>query len=156
MDDYLETIDGVEVYAADIANYIIHGEETLVSAVNNREGALTFDADVRYCFVSGFLLAENKYALVAHIVLRDKKADLNGVLQRLETKLGAYFPDRLLPIGYRIYDDFLPDSMHKTDRKFMISQLDGYFQPSGNGLECVGFIKDESSGFYSVEKQNKG
>jgi long-chain acyl-CoA synthetase len=153
VDDFLETLNGTDIYSADIANYIIHNDKTLEALADNKGCELSFDEDVRYCFISKFNLVENKYVIAAHIVIKDKKADLNRILAKINKKLAKYFPANLIPVGYKVYEDFLPEALawNKTDRKLLSSYLNGYFQPSDNGLIPVRFYQDEISGLFSVD-----
>ena len=123
-------------------------------ATTGAGGKLTFDADVRYCYISRFNLYDGKTALAAHVVLKNKNADLNTVFTRINGKLKKYFPEYLIPSAYRIYENFLPEALawNKTDRKLLSSYTDGYVRPSDNGLINVKFIKDSSSGLYSINE----
>jgi len=148
--DFLEKVNGKSVYTVDIANDVIHSDETIAAAHDNRSCKLTYDPDVRYCYVSKFPSADGTYLTSAHIVLRDKDADLNRVLTRINDKLSAYFPDNLIPAGYRVYEDFLPEAVKKIDRKLMDSYLDGYVRPSGTGCVPIAFAEDDN-GLFAVE-----
>ena len=149
-DFLVKTHDGRDVYTEDIANYALHSDETIAAAHNNKTGTLTYNPDIRYCYVSKYPTADG-YITTAHIVLRDKNADLNAVLTRLNEKLSRYFPSYLIPVGYRTYDEFLPEAVKKIDRKLLNSYLDGYVCPSDHGLIPVTLVKDED-GVYSEER----
>ena len=150
--DFLEKVDGDNVYTVDIANYAIHSDQTINAAHEGRSSRLSFDPDVRYCYVSKFPTADRTYITTAHIVLRDKNADLNPILIRINEKLRKYFPDYLVPVGYRTYDDFLPESVKKLDRKLLNSYLDGYVRPSEDGLVDVTLAKDDNGLVRIAEK----
>jgi len=152
--DFLEKNDGRSIYTVDIANYVIHSDETIAAAHDNRSGTLTYDPDVRYCYISKYPTADG-YITTAHIVLRDKKADLNPILTRLNDKLSRYFPNHLIPVGYRVYDDFLPEAVKKIDRKLLNSYLDGYVSPSNHGLIPVTLIEGADHVFSLDEESNE-
>jgi acyl-coenzyme A synthetase/AMP-(fatty) acid ligase len=248
-DDFLEAIGGKDIYTADIANYIMHGEKTLEAVAGAGAGAgagtgfgtgagadrrladggeirndfgMSFDSDIRYCHISTIKLKNNEHAVAAHIVLRNTSikndsnsaagsgpssgpssgsgsgtsgssgsnkgsglssspgsgtgtnensgsdrgminkagsgADaksLNQILGRIDAKLDRYFPKHLIPAGYRLYKDFLPESLAwvKTDRKLLSSYIDGYFRPSDKGLLSVRFVKDEADCMFSIEEK---
>jgi len=150
--DFLEKIDGRGVYTVDIANDVIHSDETIAAAHDNKSCALTYDPDVRYCYVSKFPAADGTYITSAHIVLRDKDADLNRVLTRINEKLSRYFPSHLVPAGYRTYEEFLPEAVKKIDRKLLDSYTDGYVRGSENGLVSVTFV-DNENGLFTIEEK---
>ena len=149
--DFVETVNGRNVYTVDIANDVIHGDDTIAAAHDGRSGELTYDPDVRYCYVSKFRSGDDTCLTSAHIVLRDRDADLNHVLTRINEKLSRHFPDNLVPAGYRVYEEFLPESVKKIDRKLLDSYVDGYVRPSDHGLVPVVFVRDDNGLFAVAE-----
>jgi len=149
--DFLGKLDGDNVYTVDIANDVIHSAETITAAHENRSCALSYDPDIRYCFVSKFPVAQDRFITAAHIVLRDKNADLNHVLTRINDKLSAYFPSSWIPAGYRVYEDFLPEWVKKTDRKLLNSYVNDFVRPSDDGCVSVAFVQDDDGFFTLVE-----
>lgn len=152
--DFLEKVDGKDIYTVDIANDVIHSDETIAAAHDNRSGTLSYDEDVRYCYVSKYPSTNGTYITSAHIVLRDNNADLNRVLTRIDDKLRRYFPSNLVPAGYRVYEEFLPEAVKKIDRKLLDSYLDGYVRPSDDGLVPVTYL-EAPDGAFTVEEAGK-
>jgi acyl-CoA synthetase (AMP-forming)/AMP-acid ligase II len=148
--EYLGTANGRDIYANTVANYILHEDETLAAAGSVSDN-LKFDDDVRYCFVNRIQLERDKLATVAHIVLRKPNAVLYGIIVRLREKLKKYFPEEFIPVGWRVYDEFLPISPTtlKTDRQTLEACRDGFFGSLENKLAAVSFIKD-GNGYYQI------
>jgi len=148
--EYLGTSNGMDIYANTIANYIINAESTIdLSGKPEPNTKPEFDPDVRYCFINRIPLEANKSVTVAHIVLRKQSvgnAAMHDIIVRLSQKLQKYFPQELIPVGYRVYDGFLPTSPTtlKTDRITLESYRDGFLCGFNGKLTNVSFVQGEN------------
>ena len=126
--DKVDSEDGTPLYLFDVANEIRK------------------DKDVKYSMVNAMPLEENRWALVAHLVLLEN-ANFESVLIRLDEALKKYLPSNLQIAGYKLHDGAFRSSptTAKTDRNGYMKELDGYVKITNGMLKPIKFVRAAGS-----------